>query len=266
MALMKAAHEEGYQSGDSESSTSLKKVKQLITEAEKVPRQRRNVLEIYLLTNWRNPSGRKKMLLPDPPDQSVATCTAAEAFVSASIPAHTPSKLPFLIHSIPTIFVDASGYGIGLVMPDGRWLAWVFNIGHPRIPIAPDKQIVMSWAELVAVELGILTLIAAGHRNTRILVRSDNDGVVSALMRRTWTNNYGLNTILGRILSLCNRPAKIPGQGKSPNNLDLSVKWVRSQDNPADGPSRGIYPSKELMLKDHPIIPEYLVGLLRQIV
>jgi len=260
MALMKEAYEGNHQFGHI--NTALQKVRYLINEAAKVPKKKRNALESYLLTNWHRPSGSETIVLPDPP----ATSPAADVSVSTpTMHAHAPLYLSSLIPSIPTIFVDASGYGIGLIMPNGKWLAWVFNTPHRHIPMGPDKKIVMSWAELVAVELGILTLIVAGHRITRIQVRSDNEGVVGALLKRTWTNNYGLNTILEKILSLCNSPTKIPGQGKSPNNLDLSVKWIPSNDNPADGPSRGVYPSKELMLKDHPVIPEYLTGLVLQV-
>ncbi|KAF8156073.1 hypothetical protein B0H34DRAFT_639384, partial [Crassisporium funariophilum] len=88
---------------------------------------------------------------------------------------------------------------------------------------------------LVAVELGLRSLIAAGYRSTAITVRSDNQGVVGALEKKTWCNRHGLDVVLQKILDLCND-----------NSITLKPRWVPTKMNPADGPSRGIYPPGSL--------------------
>jgi hypothetical protein len=150
----------------------------------------------------------------------------------------------------PEIFVDASGFGIGFILNE-RWLAWSFNPGHPGIPIGPDNNIVMSWAELIAAEMGIVTLVTAGYHNTRITLRSDNDGVIAAFKKKTWTKHFGLDKILERILKVC----KDAG-------LLVTPRWIPTKLNPADKPSRGTYPSQELMFGHHVVIPKHLQGIL----
>ncbi len=54
----------------------------------------------------------------------------------------------------------------------------------------------MSGAELVAVELGVRALLAAGYRNSTLIVRSDNAGVVKSLRDRKWTTKYGLYGVI----------------------------------------------------------------------
>jgi hypothetical protein len=112
----------------------------------------------------------------------------------------------------------------------------------------------MSWAELIAVELGILTLLAGGYRDIQVLVKSDNRGVVNALKRKTWKPKYDLDIILARILQLCE---EVP--------LELTAKWLWGKKNLADGPSRGQYPPADLMLDYTPRIPQHLEELVNQI-
>jgi len=111
----------------------------------------------------------------------------------------------------------------------------------------------MSWAELIAVELGVLTLIASGFFDTTVIVRSDNLGVVVALTRGAWKPDFHLQEILERILEMCRD-----------FHLDLQMKWVASKDNPADGPSRRVYPSAENMFSN-PVIPDHLSAVVREV-
>jgi len=120
--------------------------------------------------------------------------------------------------------------------------------------MGPDGKIVMSWAEIIAVELGIHALIAAGYRGTEVVLRSDNYGVVLALSRQTWTKNYGVEAILQRILLLCRSVG-----------LVVIPKWVSTHVNPADGPSRGLYPPKEMRFGYVPEIPHHLRRFLVQV-
>ena len=66
------------------------------------------------------------------------------------------------------LFVDAStGWGIGLVL-DGKWLAWQLKDGWN----ADNRGI--GWAEKVAVELAVRTLLSGKFTNCHIIIQSDN--------------------------------------------------------------------------------------------
>ena len=104
-----------------------------------------------------------------------------------------------------------------------------------------------SWSELIAVELGVRTLIAAGFRSTTVRIRSDNTSVVSALERRTWGKIDRLTSVLARITDLCDA-----------SELDIKPKWVVGGRNPGDAPSRGRFPPWEQLLMCAPPIPEHL--------
>lgn len=151
------------------------------------------------------------------------------------------------------IFVDASGRGIGFIFGD-KWLAWQFPVYHPSLPLGPDGKVVMSWAELVAVELGIRTLLAAGYRNSTIIVRSDNTGVIKALGDRKWVRKYGLHDVLERICALCDK-----------GRLRLQMKWIWTKVNPADRPSRGVYPPRTLLFQHRPEIPTELSDMIQEV-
>lgn len=146
----------------------------------------------------------------------------------------------------PEVFVDASNLGIGLIL-ESRWLAWKFNQSSPYIPRDTIGRIDTSWSELIAVELGVRTLIAAGFRSTTVRIRSDNTSVVNALERRTWGKIDRLTTVLMRITELCDGC-----------ELDLKAEWVVGGKNPADAPSRGRFPPREQLLMYPPPIPEHL--------
>jgi len=154
---------------------------------------------------------------------------------------------------LPEVYVDASGRGIGLIL-NKRWLAWTFTSNHPRIPLGRNNSVVSSWSELIAVELGLLTVLAAGYRDTTIKVRSDNRGVVKAINKRRWSPNHELDVIVQRILSL-----------SEDSGLTLKVSWVPGLMNPADKPSRGKYPPRGMMLDYFPEVPHYLAGMIQPV-
>lgn len=131
------------------------------------------------------------------------------------------------IQSIPDVvdygvFVDAStGWGIGLVL-DGEWDHWRLRQGWK----SDGRDI--GWAEMVAIELGILALVEKGIRDEHILIRSDNRGVVGALDAGK-SRGIQANKVLQRIV------AKMLEHG-----IWLSLEWVASADNISDAPSRGL--------------------------
>jgi hypothetical protein len=72
-------------------------------------------------------------------------------------------------------WVDAStSFGVGVVF-NSAWDAWELRPGWKK----HGRDI--GWAEMVAIELGLLTAVACGWTNTHFIVKSDNTGVIGAL-------------------------------------------------------------------------------------
>lgn len=120
------------------------------------------------------------------------------------------------------VFVDAStGWGIGVTI-NRDWDHWRLRAGWKT-----DGRDI-GWAEMVAVELGLLALVERGYRNAHIRLRSDNQGVVGALDAGR-SRGVPSNRVLQRVVAIMLE-----------HDIWLSVVWVASADNPADAPSRGI--------------------------
>ena len=227
LKLMASAHKEG-------NTSALVKIRKLIAQSERTPRHKRTEAQKYLLLNWRSPSSPSRN---NHSNMAPIQLQPAPAVYSSS----SQGKLE--------IFVDASGWGIGFVFGT-RWLAWTFK-RTPNIPLDGNGKIIMSWAELLAVEVGLRSLIAAGHRSTSITVFSDNTGVIDALNKKSWCQQYGLEESLQIILSLC-----------GDYRIELRPRWVSTKDNLADMPSRGVFPPRSLSFKFPPKLPERLLDLL----
>ena len=229
LELMTSAHEGN--------STALMEIKKRIVQSERTPRHNRTEAQKYLLLNWRSPSSSSRNNHSNlAPIQHLQPAPAVYPSSSSS-----QGRLE--------IFVDASGTGIGFVFRT-QWLAWKFK-KNPKIPLGGDGRIVMSWAELIAVEVGIRALIAAGHRSTAITVFSDNTGVIDALNKKTWCQKHGLEESLQIILILC-----------GVYRIELRPRWVSTKDNLADKPSRGVFPPRSLSFKYPPKLPVRLLELL----
>ena len=198
--------------------TALAEIKKLIVQAEKTPRHFRTKAQKYILLNWRSPNSSRR---------------------------NSPKGLE--------IFVDASSVGIGFVFGT-QCLSWMFT-NTSKLPLGGDGRVVMSWAELLAVELGLRALIAAGYRSMTITIRSDNTGVIDALEKKSWCQKYGIETILQNILSLCRE-----------NEIQLKPSWVSTKENLADMPSRGVFPPWSHAFKFPPKLPTKLTKLLKPIV
>ena len=144
------------------------------------------------------------------------------------------------------VFVDASSsWGIGLVIND-RWLAWQFK-GNWR---ADGREI--GWAEMVAVELAVRTLIAGKFHKCHVIIRSDNQGVVGAL-KSGRSQGSQQNMILREIVKLI-----------QDNNIWISCTWIPTAENLADGPSRGMFPGKSSLLSFQPKLPYHLTNFIHK--
>lgn len=227
--MIRSAHEPGNKS-------TLKKVKAIFKKAVRTVWKKRTPEQIYILTHWDSASLRGR----------------SSSTLCLPLPSSPLAQSSSLSLSSLKIFVDASPHGIGFVFID-RWLAWNFTPNHANMVLGPDNNIIMHWAELIAVELGILTLLAGGYQDIQVLVMSDNMDVVSALKNKKWTPKYGLDVILARILHLCEEAS-----------LELKAEWISTKENPADGPSRREYPPVDMMIDHIPSIPKHLEGLLTQ--
>lgn len=119
------------------------------------------------------------------------------------------------------IWVDAStGWGIG-IMIGSQWSAWKLQPGWQ----GHGRQI--AWAEMIAVELAIRHVEAAGYRNSDILIHSDNQSVIFAFNKGS-SGNFRVNLAIRRATVIC-----------TSTNLRFVLQYVRSEDNKADLLSRG---------------------------
>jgi Reverse transcriptase-like len=130
------------------------------------------------------------------------------------------SKPP--ITSSIEFWVDASSsWGIGIIL-NNEWDAWKLLLGWDK----NGRNI--GWAEIVAIELGLLFAIHRGYSDTHFLIKSDNQGVIQAIEGGK-SRSPEQNAVLQRITSLL-----------SSHKLWISSLYIPSIENLADRPSRGL--------------------------
>lgn len=143
----------------------------------------------------------------------------------------------------PAAYSDASsGFGIAIWI-SGRWRAWRL------LPGWKEENRDIGWAEAVGMELLVRSLIAHCAENTCIKVYGDNRGVVEGWWKGR-SRNKATNSVFKRIHAIT-EDAK----------CTILTRYVPSAHNPADDPSRGIYPPTEFLLPPIPI-PQPLKGLI----
>lgn len=133
-------------------------------------------------------------------------------------------------------FSDASsGVGIGIIV-SGRWRAWRLLPGWTTLDGSKDIQ----WAEAVGFELLVYAVLASKNPGTHFRLYGDNRGVVEGWWNRR-SRNTAVNKVFCRLLDYL-----------SINGFDECIHstYVRSKDNPADGPSRGILPPASDLLPE----------------
>jgi hypothetical protein len=135
---------------------------------------------------------------------------------------HITAPLP--IHDINAFSDASSEVGIGIIIGEG-WRAWRLLPGWK----GDNRDI--GWAEAVGFFLLALTLVQT-QPNTRgkgFLVYGDNKGVVEGWWRGR-SRNWPTNLVFRSITAYCETVG-----------IEVHTSYVRSAENPADGPSRGIY-------------------------
>ena len=106
---------------------------------------------------------------------------------------------------------------------------------------------------MIAVLLAVLTLITAGNfTNTHVIIHSDNEGVIGALKPDNWKSrghhqNEMLRHIVRHIIE---------------DKIWISLEYVNTKLNPADGPSRGKFPPRTQLYAKPPKVPSYLKPLI----
>jgi hypothetical protein len=125
------------------------------------------------------------------------------------------------------LFCDAStSFGIGVVI-EGKAEAFKFKPGWQS---AGGVSRDIGYAEFAALHFLLFFFFSSRRiRNHHIKVHSDNAGVVGAWKKRS-SKNPQQNEILGQILRIL-----------ISRQCFMTLEYVRSEDNPADGPSRGIF-------------------------
>lgn len=126
-------------------------------------------------------------------------------------------------HPIQIVSDASTSFGIGVII-DNQWWAWRLLHGWK----SDGRDI--GWAEAVALELAVDGAILSGVRNAAITCHCDNQGVVHAWAAGR-SRNVHQNSIILRIMTKALAA-----------NLHVQVRYIRSKDNPADAPSRGLAP------------------------
>ena len=144
-------------------------------------------------------------------------------------------------------YSDASS-GVGIAITIGsHWRAWRLIPGWQTL----DGKRNIGWAEAVGFQFLVDAVTQAGCAGDCFKLYGDNKGVVEG-----WWNGRSCNAAVNSVFK------QIHNQIESRNFVDsIFAAYVPSADNPADKPSRGIYPSDSLLLP--PItIPQCLSRLL----
>ena len=99
----------------------------------------------------------------------------------------------------------------------------------------------IGWAEALGFYLLAATIFASGNPEPCYKVYGDNRGVVEGWWRGS-SKNRPTNEVFKLVHDACERASS-----------QLITRYVPSNDNPADGPSRGDYPPSSLLLPAVPI-------------
>lgn len=151
----------------------------------------------------------------------------------------------------------SSSFGIGVVV-DGFWEVWKWA---PGFLVGPRQSHDIGWAEATAIELGLRVLLHHGTQDrlpqgtSRILVRSDNEGVVKVINKGR-SRSMNTNAVLMEIYQLL-----------ASNNLSIEAVHVPGSSNISDSLSRGdvqafLTSSPNATTRSGIELPNHLIGKL----
>ena len=189
-------------------------------------------LERMLATCGRRP------FAPHHPDKAISADLAwwVEALRSGAVSRPILPPSPFVD---PQAFSDASsGIGIGIVVGP-YWRAWRLLPGWRSREDPKD----IGWAEAVSFELLVRALARMGIAQDQTIVHGDNTGVVEG-WKSNRHRNRATNSVFRRIHLFIH---------SLPRHVSISTRYVQTQFNPADDPSRGILGPLETLIPDFPI-------------
>ena len=135
------------------------------------------------------------------------------------------------VHDIAAYSDASSSTGIAIVIGN-RWRAWRL------LPGWNEEKRDIGWAEAVGFEFLVRTIarLRSTDREEHFEVYGDNQGVVQG-WKRGHSRNPRVNEAFKRIMEVTRNA-----------NIIIHTGYVRSAKNPADDPSRGIYPPESLLL------------------
>ena len=131
----------------------------------------------------------------------------------------------------------SSSVGIGIVIRN-RWRAWTLKLGWNT-----DERDI-GWAEAVGMELLIGSILQQAPRGTHFRVFGDNRGVVEG-----WWSGRSRNPQTNEVFKRIHLLLRVHG-------CSVYTRYVPSASNPADGPSRGIFPDRSNLLPPVNLPPE----------
>jgi hypothetical protein len=145
------------------------------------------------------------------------------------LPQPIPEPKPLTDHRA---YSDASSeIGIGIVI-GLRWQAWRLA------PRWKSQGRGILWAEAVGFELLVIYLLTVSSKGDHLQVYGDNRGVVEGWRKKS-SPNKPTNKVFRRILDVTEK-----------GDRTVHTRYVPSATNPADGPSRGVFPPHELRLDE----------------
>lgn len=126
-------------------------------------------------------------------------------------------------------FSDASSStGLGIIL-GGKWRAWRL------LPGWNNEGRDIGWAEAVTMEL-LVRAILQSHDLPGVKIHGDNNGVVEGWWAGR-SRSFQTNEVFKRLHQLLDKCGTI-----------LTTRYINTAYNPADGPSRGIFPARHLLL------------------
>lgn len=136
---------------------------------------------------------------------------------------------PCQLHDTRAYSDASSGVGVAITIRN-KWRAWRLLPGWK----SDGRDI--GWAEAIGFELLAKTLLAESEPSVHFKVYGDNRGVVEGWWKGR-SKNRPTNVVFRRIHNLT-----------AARKCSIHTHYVPSKDNPADSPSRGIYPPRHLLL------------------